>query len=478
MASIRIDSFKGLMPRIHPASLPPGMAQEAHNLVIKNTRIVPLRNSAPRGSVPEMDGFDCVMLENYGMGGFDSVDKAGTIYAWKRRVRINGELKLVTTVLAWPGKVTVAKSNLADDDRDRIFVTGDTGIPWNSSKTESEGNQPCVYLNDRESGTITRRTMVMEKLQAPEVAVTVGGNADHDRERVTYYYQTWVSSLGYESPVSDPSRMIKYNDGDTVHLMPCEAPDGAVARRIYKAVTGDNTEDNRFVIEFSGDTAWMAHDFSVDDATVAMTEKMPSVKAPPSDLRDMTYVPGCYYTGFSESNPHTVMFTQLNIPYNWSEEYWYDVHDNIVGLAVTKNTVYALTDNCVWILRGTDPSTMVASSLSPAACVSRRSICVHNNNVYFASNHGLCVVMNSAVDGDIVVNVTEKFFTKDQWKALDPGSCRIVQMDGRLHAFFSGHQYIFDLNEQECMLTTHDEKAGCACVDHETDSMYMAGGEG
>jgi len=191
----------------------------------------------------------------------------------------------------------------------------------------------------------------------------------------------------------------------------------------------------------------------------------------------MVYVPGNYYAGFSKSKPRTVFFSDLSIPYNWPEGYEYDIHDDIVGLTASKNSVFAMTDNRVWVLRGTDPESMVASALSPAACVSEKSIVEYGNNVYFASNYGLCMVHNTVSDGEIVTNITDKLFTKEQWKNLNPSSCRCYQVDGRILAFFqvqgSVKGYIFDLTETECMLTTHDVRVSCGCVDVLTDDLIF-----
>lgn len=462
MATVKIAKFDGLMPRVDPSLLPANCAVVAHNLILKSGKVEPLRK-------PSQAVYDDVYLEN----GLDSLAQAKTIYAWQRVVAGN----VRTTILAWPGIVHVAPSNLADDDRDRIFVTGQTGIPYNAAG--QSGNQPAVYFSNRTDGTVTRRTLVKARPEKPSVALADGLVPDPNNTRYAVFYQTWVDKYGYESPHSVASDQIAYTDGQTVVLAASEKPDSqAFKRRIYKSITGNETEDNRFIAEFDDEDAWDEKEITVADEMAG--EVMPEVESPAVDLHGVLYVSGGYYVGYTDALPKTVMFSDPQFPYSWPAEYRYDIHDRIVGMATNKNTVFAMTDNRVWILRGNYPDTMVASALSPAACVSERSIVQYGNNVFFASNFGLCMVTNSATDGDVVVNLTDKFFTKDQWLALNPESCRACQIDGRILAFFTVNGetqgWIFDLNERECLLTTHGEKAAAMCVVPETDTMIYTEG--
>ena len=463
MATIKIDTFGGLMPRYDASLLPMNCAVTANNLILKSGKIEPLRHPSERQFR--------VFLEN----GLDSLANAQTVYIWRRVVAGN----VVNTILAWPGIVHVAPSNLADDDRDRIFVTGETGIPYAGAGQIQNSNQPAVYFSNRITGAVTRRTLVKSAPAKPSVSLADGLAPDPNNTRYTAFFQTWVDKYGYESPHSAASDQLAHTDGQTVVLAASAKPDPqAFKRRIYKTITGNETEDNRFIAEFDDADAWGEKEITVADGEAG--EVMPEVESPSVDLHGVLYVPGGFYVGYTDTLPKTVMFSDALYPYSWPTELHYDIHDHIVGLAANKNTVYVMTDNRVWILRGSYPDTMVASMLSPAACVSERSIVQYGNNVFFASNFGYCMVTNSATDGDVVANLTDKFFTKDQWLALNPETCRACQIDGRILAFFTvggvTKGYIFDLNEKECLLTTHDEVASAMCVQPETDAMLYVGG--
>ena len=111
MATIKIDSFSGIMPRVHPTLLPDSCAVKAHNCRLKSGKLSPVRE-------PSKVDNASIRLEN----GLDKIANAQSIYLWRHGENRTGEF------LAWPGIVRVARGNIADDDRDRIFVSGETGV--------------------------------------------------------------------------------------------------------------------------------------------------------------------------------------------------------------------------------------------------------------------------------------------------------------------------------------------------------------
>ena len=182
----------------------------------------------------------------------------------------------------------------------------------------------------------------------------------------------------------------------------------------------------------------------------------------------------------TRSAPKTVCFSDIDLPYSWPIAYRYDVADNLVALAVTSNSVFALTDGWPYVLSGTAPESMsVAKLAGPAACVSPRGVCVYRNAVYYVSNVGLMTIYNSADAGTVCANLTDKIFTKDQWLALNPSSCIMGQFDGALRLFFRDAEggardgLVIDLLDGPAIaVTTHDEAARCLCTDNAADKLY------
>lgn len=485
MATIKIDQFHGIQPRVHPSLLADGMAVEAHNCRLKNGKLVPLR-------MPEKLAGKTVNLEN----NLQHISEAKSLFLWKHGSD--------SEFLAFPGIAFFAEGNIADDEYDRIFVTGETGAVWNG-----ENNVPVAYLKKPNSSKIIRHPVPKKNLPAPlaRLGTTTGSVEDPDNVRYTFFIQTWVDPYGYESGASPVSKTWKdnangqgegaytdddfqYNDGDPVifqGLTDDEVPEGGgtannptpgYKRRIYKVVAGAETQSFRFLAEFSV-SPWTQKSVRVKDEDVG--EMLPQIESVPSDIKNMTYVPGGFYTAYSPSNPKTVIFSDVGNPTSWPIAYRYDLRDNIVALAVSTNTVFALTDGFPCVLTGTAPESMTVTMLAgPAACVSPRSVCLYKNAVCYASNVGICMISSDASAGTVVNNLTDKIFTKEQWQAFNPSSCLMAQFDGALFCFFTlddGHNtrkgIVVDLLESENAVTTHDEQSSCLCVDDSTDVLYF-----
>lgn len=451
MPTIRIDSFAGIMPRVHPTLLPDGCAVKAHNCRLKSGKLSPLRQPLKVSSFR-------IRMEN----GLAKISEANSLYLWKRGA--------VTEMLAWPGIVKVAQSNISDDDRFRLFVSGATGVGGVGK------NHPCAYIASTSGGTYTRHSLVKTSIPAPTVSVAPPG--DPDNIRYTSFFQTWIDAYGYESGSSLPSSEIEYNEGQSVTIGVETAPSGAVARRIYKVVTGTETANIQFVFEQTSVNSYFPQAaFAVKDEDAG--EIIPSIVSPPEDLTWITYVPGNFYAGVSASNIRTVMFSDVNRPTSWPDAYMYDIRDDIVGLSVTGNTVFALTTGSPWMISGTAPESMSATVMSAAQpCVSARSICVMAGSAFYASPDGICMLSPSGDYPMLVPVITEKYFSKREWEALNPSTCIMESYDGALHAWFTlsdgtRQGYIIDIKDGVSAITTHDEQAKAVLYDAESDSLYF-----
>ena len=478
MATVKIDKFGGIVPRVAPSLLPDGMATVAHNCRLKSGKLVPLR---------EPSFVDAAEHTVYHENGLARIADAKSVYCWKHTLA-DGTVR--TDFLAFPGRVYFAHGNIADDLYDRIFVTGETGVSFVTSNGEIKENCPVAYLFDRATNTIDRHCLCKEPLDSPRCSYV--GDLDESDISYAYFFLSWYDKYGYESEASDPSRNmnsdetayldepLKYNQNGVVKFQPVHVPVEAYGVRVYKTNTGDATDNVQLIREYTrGELSALESEFSVRVDDTQAAEAMPEIEAPPFDLLDMSFVPGNFYAGRSRAMPHTVLFSDIDNPTNWSMAFRYDIRDNIVKLAVTSNSVVALTDGTPFILSGTAPESMTVSSLAaPAACVSEKSVVVLNNAVYFASNQGLCVIYGSSSAGTVCQCLTEQYFTKEQWQSLNPKSCIMGAFDNALHMFFhladgTYKAFIFDLTESANALTTHNEIATCVCTDDRSDDMYF-----
>lgn len=475
MSRIAVHSFHGIQPRVHPSLLADGMAVRAHNCVLESGKLVPLREPALAEDA-----------SSFMEGGLAQIQDAKSIHAWKRA---NGTVDF----LLFGGMTWMAEGNLADDDKTRVIISGDTGVSFTDSRNDVHDNVPAFWMRDASApGGISRVPLAKNALPAPTVQRGEGSAELTANKRYARFFWTWVDKYGYESPSSEPSQItvegtlvsdvLEYDDGDYVRLsLPANAawPQDATKVRIYKTATGTSEQTDGIQFLAERDIAVGTTGYEVRVLDDMLGEAMPQIEAPPYDLRCVLAVPGGYYVGISPSNPKTVFFSDIGLVYSWPVAYRYDVGDNIVALAVTSNTVYALTDGWPYVLSGTAPESMsVAKLAGPAACVSPRGVCVYRNSAYFVSNAGLMVIANSADAGTVCANLTDKVFTKDQWLAMNPKDSMVGQFDGALFLFFRDEDgkalpgLTIDLAESADSVTTHKEAARCVCTDNATDRMY------
>jgi hypothetical protein len=375
----------------------------------------------------------------------------------------------------------------------RVIVSGETGESFTDDSNKEWSDTPMIYLRHPETQDRDEPdTLCMNSLAAPKVSRESDDALDSSHIYSRFFY-TWTDALGRESPCSKPSLIpgeaegtwidgeLEHNDGDEIHFEAVtNVPTEATAIRIWKVVTGNEDGYIQFVKELSKAEATDEDGFSFAVSDRDAGETIREIEAPPGDLRCVLDVPGSFYCGISAAYPKTVLFSDVDLIYSWPSEYRYDVRDRIVALAVTSNTVFALTEGWPYAISGTAPESMTVSKIAgPAACVSARGVVGHKNSVYFVSNAGLMSIHNDADSGTVCTNVTDGIFTKDQWQAFNPQSCVMVQHDGALHLFFaledgSHRGLVVDLTEpKDVAVTTHDEVAKCACVDDATDKMFF-----
>ena len=454
MAGISFEDFGGIAPGIAVARLPDNAAIEAHNCRLKSGRLEPLHE-------PEKDGRR-VNFE----GGLNAIADAQTLYLWNKG---EGEAEWI----AWKGRVHVAPSNLATDKNSRLFVTGETGY---------DGDKPVMFFA-KEYG-YGKYPMIKKRLPKPEVSLTAEVQ-DEDTLRYTNFFVTWVDQYGYESPVSEASDEVVYNDGMQVKLGEFLLTDDyalAVKRRVYKVITGTQTEAIQFIAEQERvGTRFLDMYFKVKDEDAG--EILTQIEAPPEKLDNILWMPGGFYAGVDRANNRTVCFSDVNLPYSWPYGYQYTVKDDIVGIAAIGNSLAVLTTGSPWLIGGTAPEAMSVTSLSsPYACVSAESICSLGSTVYFASHLGLCAITEGS---NTVQLLTGNWFSKEAWEALKPKTCRMVAHDRALFFWVTDeeeetHGYIldFDVSSAVKAITTHDEPAGCVFEDVENGALcYVRRGD-
>ena len=242
MATIKIDKFGGIAPRQHPTQLADGMAVMAHNCILKNSKLVPMRHPKVAVGIP-------VLLEN----GLDDISNANSIHVWRKH---DGSIEF----LLFPGMTWKADGNIANDSKTRTVITGDTGQTFTDSDGVIWRNAPAMWFRDggeRKIKVLSRNPLAPLKASRGDGAVELDEN-----RRYTFFFVTWVDDIGYESPISAPSLIekdgqwveedVEYMDGDVIVFKKIEdLPEEAVSVRVYKVVTGMEEGRIQFIQELS-----------------------------------------------------------------------------------------------------------------------------------------------------------------------------------------------------------------------------------
>lgn len=469
--AIKIDTFGGIQPRLDPTSLSDTQATLAKNCRLHTSKLNPIQQALNITDFP-------VRLE----GGLTDVADAKTIAIWTRG---NG----IRDVIAWPGLVTVAPSNINADERYRLFISGDTGV-----SDENGENQPCALVSSKDGKTYDRHRIHIKVPLATEVKDQIPfEELDIANLRYAYFFQTWVDEYGYESGMSPVLAdahgnmvEVQYNDGDSctwAGVAASDIPAGVVARRLYKTIAGttEQTDSIKFVIEqkmVAGTTNFPDYPNIVvkDEDTGEVTSGITSI---PADLVWMSAMPGNFYVGFNRGNPRQICFSEVNLPTSFPDAYKYSIRDFAVGIAVAGNTAFILTRGYPWAISGTDPNGMTAAQIvSEQACVSARSICTLEGRVYYASQDGICMLAENSLNATVI---TRAHWDKFSWAALNPASCIMKSYDNALFCWFtlkdgSHDAYVIDFDiGGNPIITQHDDFASCAFTDVENDALYFVG---
>ena len=469
--AIKMDAFGGIKPRLDPTALADSQATLALNCRLHTGKLNPIQQARNVADFP-------IRLE----GGLTDIANAKTIAVWTRGDGIRD-------VIAWPGLVTVAPSNILDDERFRLFVTGDTGVGDANGE-----NQPCALVSSRDGKTYDRHRIYITVPPATTVTDSVAfEDLDIANLRYAYFFQTWVDEYGYESgmsPVLTDAQgnmvEVQYNDGDSVTwggVVAADIPSGVVARRLYKTIAGssEQTDSIKFVIEqkmVAGSSNFPDYPNIVvkDEDTGEVTSSITSI---PPDLVWMTAMPGNFYVGFPRSNPRQICFSDVNLPTSFPDAYKYSIRDYAIGIAVAGNTAFILTKGYPWAISGTDPNGMTAAQIvSEQACVSARSICTHEGRVFYASQDGICVLAEDSLNATVI---TRGDWDKASWSALNPSSCIMKSYDNALFCWFTKKDgthdaYVIDFDVGgNPIITQHDDHASCAFTDVENDALYFVG---
>jgi len=416
---ISIPFFKGEVPRQSSRLLPDGFAAEAVNARLKTGDLTPWREPSTLFTL--------------------SPSGIRTIY----------KMQTNNIMLRWPDTVHVARGPVAGDTTERLYFTGAKDYADGSAS----GNRPkvtnyamatggTVHTNNT-AGNYPNNWLLLG-VPAPTGAPTATPSAPSDSDNVqfTTYVYTWINNLGEESAPSPASALITFTDGDTTTLTGIADPTatqiidygldntGSGTKRLYRAATAASGETQYLFVKDIDYNITSTTD-SFTDSQLGEVLETADWNVPPADGHSILALPN----GITVMASKNQIFPSVqNRPHAYPRDFALTTDFPIVGLGAIDTTIVVLTEANPYIVVGSDPSAMSMAKLElPYGCVSRRSIAhLKGFGVIYASANGLI-----SINGAGGINqISDPYFTRKQWQALNPSTIFGFTHDDRYFFFY------------------------------------------
>jgi hypothetical protein len=368
---------------------------------------------------------------------------------------------------SWITDVDVVKAPISEDTSERTYFTGD-GYPKKTNNVLAQTGGTDYPIAAYRLGLPMPDTSL--------VTVSVGGTAldANSSTLLGAYVMTYVSAWGEESAMSDRAiGVFEFKNGQSMTLNNLPIPPGGnyniVSKRLYRSNTG---------------TSGAAQYQFVDEIPLAFTSYTDTRKN--EELGEVCATAGWYEPpddGFGlklGANGNAIMLSgrtiHCSVPYAlyaWPDAYKLAVDHDLVGCGAFDQGFAILTKSYPYVLTGVDPEGYTLTKLpDEQACVSKRSIVSMLGGVIYASPDGLYMISTSGIQ-----SMTEKLFTREQWRALDPANMFAVEYNNRYFAFFPGDLcLVFDWTRTPFVVRLEGLHATAARYDPIFDTLYLAQG--
>ncbi len=189
-------------------------------------------------------------------------------------------------------------------------------------------------------------------------------------------------------------------------------------------------------------------------------------------LRGLVNHPGRFMGGFID---RTVYFSEPDRPWAWPADYAQNVPWPVVALAVTGNTVMALTQGGPVYFQGSSPGAMSRIAIeSNQACSSEKGVANVTGGVIYPSPDGLCLADAKGVQVFLPAPMG-----KADWEAYRPDLMSCAEHDRVLYLLTgaldgSQTQALMALDLTTMKLTTLDVRPTALLADAATDTLYYA----
>jgi hypothetical protein len=390
-------------------------------------------------------------------------------------VRINLRLKIGSKTYPTEstfGVITGAGSYELKDDDANVYAT---------PEVSNVSGGPTVDWNQVATGTTFSYT---PEYGVFTLTVTLDSKYSQTTSGFAVYCVTLVDDWGQEGPPSVASDQVEIKPGQGVTLSFAAGSVGGAnidKTRIYRSAYAGAAAETQYYYVGEVEEGVTSYTDTKRDADLA--EVMPETENPPGyddpglsaddDPNDELLCNGLValpYGSLAAFYKKEVYFSEPFLPYSWPTKYRLTFDYDIVGLGVSGNDLIVLTTGTPYLVSGYHPENLSQTRLMiNQSCVSKRGICNVGKVVCYPSPDGMVMI-----SGGQASLATDKYFTRDDWQAVNPSTMIAESHDGSIFAFTSAGTWIFDFDEGLAAVTTTDQTAYALFSDLESDILYIA----
>lgn len=303
------------------------------------------------------------------------------------------------------------------------------------------------------------------------------GEADKLLRSYVVVFVSEFHGVAEDSVPSPPSALLTVLPGDVVELTDLPqpvAPHHVTRKDIYRTASDGNSTQYFFV----GSAPANASRFLDDVPEEALGEVLGSAGyyPPPADMHSLGALGNGMMLGASGRQ---LCVSEIYRPHAWNPLNQITLPYPIVGIGYYETTAVVLTERNPHLVTGNRPDYLSDRELPlNQGCVSKRSIVSAADGVYYASPDGL---MRVGVNGPQLVSAP--YFTRDEWRALNPQSLLGCVFEGCYFGFYEpadgdNRGFILDLNPAGAGLTDLNFYATAVFHDPLADYLYICDGYG
>lgn len=504
MMRIRLNSFAGMFPKVHPSRLQETASTQMQDMLLENGVLTPVTVPATTldgiaDNIAQAWCHDVSLLSQYPWRLFDSqvsisrspnFDAEFKRYYWSNDGKGGG---LVQTLL--PGQSKPSKDY-------KVGVPAPTAKPsavCNIGDVSDAGR--IISVMNPVTGRIEYRNVGAGEFSTIQQYMPDGSTPDESRS----YVITYVNEFNEESapsppsdivvcPLTDSNMQLDYGNGvkKTVRVdVTIDQRDYLNAEsqgypritklRIYRTnVASNGIAEFQFVAE---------RDVNQSDSEIVilngvlfydrvasslLSEVLPTQNwlPPSSTLKAFGISNGAFGYGYNAAN-NRICFSLPATLYAWDPNYELTSRYPVVAINHYDNVIVIATEGELLLAIGDAPESL--SVIAPAngrGCVSARSMVSTGISCIYASNDGLMMV-----SGQSVQNITENIFDRKGWQALNPKSIHAYYYQGNYVFFYDNGTtkagYLIDLNNVAQGIMQLSNWCVSGYVDKQSNELYL-----